>query len=176
MASFAHRFLIIISSLSLITCSARFHATQDLISTACSHTLYYEICISSLNSDPRTKTADLQELANVALNLTISYGQETLAHITDLKSTARGNDTVSSCLGDCMEVFSDAVEELNEAIDALRIKSLENVKTFVSAAMTDSDTCDEGFKEIGFVSPVSDKTLYFSKLCSIFLAIVNLLT
>ncbi|KDP33951.1 hypothetical protein JCGZ_07522 [Jatropha curcas] len=150
--------------------------SKDLISSTCNHTLYYQECVFSLRSDPNSKTADLRGLANIALNISIAYGSETLTHISDLKTKTSKNDTNSSCLSDCVEQYNDAVEDLQEAIEALRIRSLDTLKTLVSSAMTDSDTCEEGFEESGYGSPFANRNLYFSKLCSNFLAISNLLS
>ncbi|EEF46197.1 putative invertase inhibitor [Ricinus communis] len=177
-------YFLLMSSLVFFGTSIRSHLAEDdkssadLISKTCSHTLYYEICVFSLKSDPRSETADVQGLADIALSVSIAYGEETLAHVTDLKSKATENETLSSCLGDCVQEYNDAVGDLQEAADALKVKSLENVKTLVSSAMTDSDTCEEGFKEmeLGDGSPLADRSQYFSKLCSNLLAITHLLS
>ncbi|WCJ42885.1 pectin methylesterase PCR fragment F [Euphorbia peplus] len=158
--------------------SIRTHfTTQDLVSSACNHTLYYEICMSTLTSDPQSKTADLQGLANIALNISRIYGNQTFTHITDLKSKGTvSNDTGvdSGCLSVCIEEYSDANENLKDSVEALRNKSSEALKTFVSTAMTDSDTCEQCFEDMEQESPVSDRSDYFSKLCSNFLSITSL--
>ncbi|KAG8657162.1 hypothetical protein MANES_03G045700v8 [Manihot esculenta] len=136
--------------------------SEDFISTSCSHTLYYQVCASTLRSDPRSKTADLQGLARIALNISKSYGVATVAHIGDLKSEATGNESLSSCLDECREEYSEAVENLEDVVEALNARSLENVKTLVSSAMTYSDTCEESFEEIQLASPLVDRNLYFS--------------
>ncbi|KAJ9183677.1 hypothetical protein P3X46_007500 [Hevea brasiliensis] len=137
--------------------------SKDLISATCNHTLYYEV-------------SDLQGLADIALNVSIAYGVETVARIGDLKSEAKGNDTLSSCLDECTEEYSDAVENLQEVVEALNTRSSETVKTLVSSAMTNSDTCEESFEETPYASPLVDRNQYFSKLCSNVLAITTLLS
>ncbi|KAJ8750753.1 hypothetical protein K2173_015934 [Erythroxylum novogranatense] len=117
---------------------------EDLVSTACNHTLYVELCESSLRSDPRSKTWDLQGLASIALNINIANGVRTRDRIHSLKSTA-DNKTLSG-VNVCSEEYSDAVQNLQEAIGALRNRSFDSVNTLVSSAMTDSETCEEGFE------------------------------
>ncbi|XP_065851206.1 cell wall / vacuolar inhibitor of fructosidase 2-like [Euphorbia lathyris] len=169
-------FYSVLLTLSFLAFSGTSIRTQDLISTTCSHTLYYQICVSSLTSDSHSKTADLQGLANIALNVSTLYGEETFAHITDLESKA--NETLNSgsgCLSVCIEVYRDANDNLKQTVEALRDKSEDDLKTFVTSAMTDSDTCEQCFLDMQQDSPVSDRNLYFSKLCSNFLAIASLL-
>jgi len=149
---------------------------RDLISATCNHTLYFEMCVSALRSDPRSQTSDLVGLANIALNISIAHGSETLAFLKVLKSNA-GNDTqLSGILSECTEEYIEGTENLEEAIHALRIRSFDDMNTLVSTAMTDSDTCEQGFKEMNRSSPLTDKNESFSKLCSIFLSITTLLS
>ncbi|WRX33657.1 Pectinesterase inhibitor domain - like 10 [Theobroma cacao] len=168
--------LLIISSATLAT-SSRLQG-KDLVSNACSHTQFYEVCVSTLKSDPQNEKSDIRGLADIALNVSTAYGMETLSHINSLKFSP-GNYTpfASRCLSDCMEEYSDAVDNLQESAQALRTKSYTTVNTLVAAAMTDSDTCEGGFGEMpGNEPPLTQRNQYFYKLCSNFLAITTLLS
>ncbi|GMN52912.1 hypothetical protein TIFTF001_022057 [Ficus carica] len=152
---------------------------EDLVSTTCKKTLYFNLCISSLRSDPRSESSDLDGLAVIALNLSIAKGVDTLSYINYLKSelASNGSPLMSSYLGDCLAVYSDAVQNLQDSVQALNDKSFDTLRSFVSAAMTDSETCEDGFKEVmgSMSSPLSEQNKYFSRLCSNFLAITTLL-
>ncbi|KAF5748382.1 pectinesterase [Tripterygium wilfordii] len=121
----------------------------DLISTACNRTLHQELCISSLRSDPRSHSSDLEGLAEIALNISTIHGVQTLSYINHLKSNVGGNvsEYVLTCLSDCMEEYSEAIDKLEDSVGALMNRSFDDLVTFVTAAMTDSDTCEEGFEE-----------------------------
>ncbi|KAL5786502.1 hypothetical protein ACOSQ2_008894 [Xanthoceras sorbifolium] len=165
----------------------RHHDEEDLVSTACNRTLYVDVCVSSLRSDPRSSTvSDIRGLADVALVISIENGMETLAYIKHLNSNNNGNNITgrqdpaasynSGCLRDCAELYEDAAQSLQESVHHLRIRYFEKVNMLVSAAMTDSETCEDGFKEVAEdVSPLTQRNLYFYKLCSNFLAITKLL-
>lgn len=178
MASFtaSSRVLIMITIL-LLVCGIP--AEADLVSETCKHTLYSQVCESSLRSDPRSQASDLGGLAAIALNLSIAHGVHTLSYIHNLKSEAAANETdlfISGCLSDCLEEYSDAVENLRDATQALNDKSYDTLNSLVTAAMTDSDTCEDGFRErTGYESPLTERNQYFSKLCSNLLAITTLL-
>ncbi|KAK0571104.1 hypothetical protein LWI29_011192 [Acer saccharum] len=147
---------------------------EDLVSAACNRTFYVDICVSSIRSDPRSSTiSDLKGLADVALNVTFMHGMETLDYIKHLNSNSPAVSYRSGCLRDCAEVYADAVQSLQDTVHLLRIRDFEKVNTLVSAAMTDSDTCEDGFNEVlddaEGVSPLIQRNQYFSKLCISFL-------
>lgn len=167
-------FCLLSSFVLLGTSTRQLNQQQDLVSFACNNTIYVEVCMSSLRSDPLSETADLRGLASIALNLSIAHGKETKYHIHDLKSKSVSE---SRCLNECKEEYGDAVENLEDSVHALRIRFYDEVNTLVSAAMTDSDTCDDCFTEIDQVreNPLTERIEYFHKLCSNFLSITKLL-
>ncbi|KAG7968450.1 hypothetical protein I3843_08G155400 [Carya illinoinensis] len=52
-------------------------------------------------------------------------------------------------------------------------KKYSDVLTWVSAAMTNSGSCEDGLKEMGKASPILSLSTTFSQLCSIVLALTN---
>ncbi|CAK7352274.1 unnamed protein product [Dovyalis caffra] len=172
-------FLMISSAFSVTSIRLQFatkDGVQDLISTTCNHTLHFEMCVSALRSDPRSQKSDLLGLANIALNISIAHGSETLAQVSDLKSYANNDTQLPVILSECIEEYTEATENLKEAIHALKVRSFDDMNTLVSTAMTDSDTCEQGFKEMNKASLLTDRNESFSKLCSIFLSITTLLS
>ncbi|KAJ8553883.1 hypothetical protein K7X08_024561 [Anisodus acutangulus] len=84
-----------------------------------------------------------------------------LTNVTSLPKTliSKVNDpgTVSA-LKDCISLFDDALSQLNQSAElmsvgpgesALTVMKVNNMQTWVSAAMTDQDTCLEGLDEMG---------------------------
>ncbi|XP_026439099.1 putative invertase inhibitor [Papaver somniferum] len=53
------------------------------------------------------------------------------------------------CLKDCMEFYSTAVEDLQEAMEAFNGKDYYNALRLVSDAGIYADTCKTGFTEFG---------------------------
>ncbi|KAF4366433.1 hypothetical protein F8388_003671 [Cannabis sativa] len=149
-------FLIMSYFISLTSCKSSTsrlpHNTiteEDLVSATCKKTLYFQLCVSSLRSDPQSQTSDLRGLAVIALNLSIENGVKALSYINNLMSEAayKGSQLASTDLSDCVDVYSDAIQNLQDSVQALNDMSFDTVQSFVSAAMTDSETCEDGFKE-----------------------------
>lgn len=67
---------------------------------------------------------------------------------------ARSNDKgTESALRDCVDLFEDAVSQLSESTRAveggLRDEKARDLNTWISAAMTDQQTCLDGLEEMG---------------------------
>ncbi|CAJ1940602.1 unnamed protein product [Sphenostylis stenocarpa] len=156
---------------------------EDLVTETCKHTLHFQVCISSLRSVPSSsKASDLKVLAEIALNLSTAYAADTLSYVHELQpnSSAANNIYVSRCLRDCEEEFSEAIENLQDSKQALGNGDCDQVDTLVSAAMSDAQTCEDGFKDMKnedsySTSPLTERNRYFSELCSNALAITKLL-
>ncbi|XXG81578.1 hypothetical protein AAC387_Pa09g2175 [Persea americana] len=173
--------LLLVLSIAQLGVCARPHGTgdgQDLILATCKETLYVEVCVSSLGSDPRSRGADLEGLGAIALDLTMVHGSETISQMKRLngQKNVKRDAYMAGCLRDCIEEYSDAVEDLRQSADAIKEKMYDTVNDMVSGAMTDSDTCEEAFNERpGYVSPLTERNQYFYKLCSNALSITKLL-
>ncbi|GMH04131.1 hypothetical protein Nepgr_005970 [Nepenthes gracilis] len=153
-------------------------AAEDLLDLACNHTLYSDICVSSLRSDPRSKTSDLKGLAGIALDLSIAQGRGILSRVQKLSSGTSSNysDRASESFADCVNEYSDALEDLSETISALREGSCDTLNVLVSGAMTSGQTCEDSLEDSSErISPVANDSQYFYKLCSNLLAITTLL-
>lgn len=172
---------------------------EDLVTKACDQTMYFKLCVSSLRSDPRTnQTSDLKGLAVIALDLSITKANQSLSYAQRLllfQSSSNYTQYEKECLSDCSQELSEAVENLQDSTQALMNGTLNNVNDFVSSAMTDSQTCDDCFKEEhegntstspapalaaddidDGISSLAAINQDFNKLCSNFLAITTLLT
>lgn len=170
-------FFLLISSLLLI---ANATAANDLVSTTCSQTPFLDICLSSLRSDPRSEASDLKGLATIALDRSIANANETKSHIAYLIKSYNPNQTEYEfkCLKECMVEYSEGLENLQESSLALSYDNFDAVNSWVAAAMTDADTCENGYLEEDLPenpSPLTERNQFFSKLCSNFLAITTLL-
>lgn len=138
------------------------------------------MCVSSLRSVPSSKSSDLK-------NLSSNYAAKTLSYVCELKSSTdnvtNNNSYMSRCLSDCIEEYKEARENLQDSAEALAEGDYDKVDTLVSAAMSDAETCEDGFKEVfiddgnkDYSNPsLTKRNSYFFELCSNALAITKLL-
>ncbi|KAM1236540.1 hypothetical protein ACFX2G_038398 [Malus domestica] len=80
------------------------------------------------------------------------------------------------CLKDCLQLYSDAITTLADAIGAFLSEDYGTANTWVSTVMEATTTCEGGFKEKeGEVSPLTNENYNLFQLCDIVLCISNLL-
>ncbi|XP_042399583.1 pectinesterase inhibitor 28-like [Zingiber officinale] len=156
-------------------------AAGSLIASTCNRTLYYDVCVASLSSRPRSRRADLQGLAAIALEVSLAHAKVTVALAKNLSrrhdaSGGEGHTYAAWCLRDCVEEYKEAVDVLRQSSAALRRGAYYDVNDLVSSAMTYSDTCESAYADKpGLQSPFAERSEYFFKLCSVAIAIANLL-
>merc|ERR1712071_105132 len=154
--------------LVLSLCTDQILGQSDPITKACNPTLYKDLCKKTLEADPTSKGATIQGLAKIALKAAASAANTT----RDVIKTLAGKDpTIKQALDDCTENYEDAIEKFSDSFTAFESGRYNDVNTWVSAAMTDGDSCEGGFS--GGKSPIADKSTTFAQLSSNALALVN---
>ncbi|KAL4636858.1 hypothetical protein ACB092_03G038200 [Castanea dentata] len=146
---------------------------QNLIDQACGYTSYKSLCQSTLQSDSEAKSAkDLQTIAKVALKYTAAKAQAVNAEVTKLQGSAK-DEGLKEALTDCAENYGDAIDQIQSSTTALGSKKYNDVKTWVSAAMNDAASCEQGFQDQSVKSPIASLSTAFTQLSSNVLAITN---
>ncbi|XP_065857356.1 pectinesterase inhibitor 10-like [Euphorbia lathyris] len=145
----------LLSSISAGTSTAAGNNYKKYLKTACNSTLYPKLCYNSLSSYTSIiKTNDLT-LCSTALNVSLQAAINTSNSLTYVVS--RLGKTEAQVIGDCVDEIGDSVDELKQSLDVLCNLNLNyssdlrfqvsNVQTWVSAAITDEDTCLDGFDD-----------------------------
>lgn len=147
---------------------------QNLITSACDHTLYKELCRKTLESDPASRAAtNFEGLDKVALKHATSAATQIRSKVTNLLNGS-SSKAVKGALKDCNENYQGAIEKLTDSSSALASKGYNDANTWVTSAMSAAESCDEGIEEAGGPkSLLNNQGTTFSQLCSIVLAITN---
>ncbi|EOA34128.1 hypothetical protein CARUB_v10021629mg [Capsella rubella] len=130
---------------------------SDFIRTCCNTTLYPDLCFSTLSSFANSIQNDSNRLARVAISFTL---HNTIHLLTYLQNTYH-RDHPTPVLKDCFENLKDAVDEMRGSMKQMKelvsssggsVQSfkfqMSNVKTWLSAALTNEYTCTDGFKDV----------------------------
>ncbi|XP_062091202.1 pectinesterase inhibitor 3 [Humulus lupulus] len=127
---------------------------SDLVRTSCVHANYPNLCLRTLStySGPARTPRDL---AQAAVNVSLARASRISKFLTRTARGSFGSKRQRAALGDCVEQISDSVEDLSKTLSELQHLRWEtfrwqmsNAQTWVSAALTNEDTCLEGFKEL----------------------------
>ncbi|XP_044490960.1 pectinesterase inhibitor 7-like [Mangifera indica] len=163
---------------------------SDFIRSSCNSTLYPDLCYASLEGYSSSVQEDPALLARIAIGVSLKKTKAMAAHIANLSRVADYNSDprASSALHDCQENFGDAVDEIHGSLKQMRQLGaaggskeslrflMSNVQTWMSAALTDQETCTDGFDDVAdgpVKADVVDRAAYVKKLTSNALALVN---
>ncbi|XP_021727266.1 pectinesterase inhibitor 7-like [Chenopodium quinoa] len=164
----------------------------DFIRSSCNTTLYPDVCYTSLSRYANAVRLDPAQLARISIGLTLARARHASAFFANMTQRADyGPDPrATSALHDCSSTFGDAVDQIHKSlkemsqvasaaesstIEALRFQ-LSNVQTWMSAALTNEDTCTDGFEDVAecpVKDEVFDKIVIVKEYTSNALALVN---
>ncbi|KAL3501922.1 hypothetical protein ACH5RR_036371 [Cinchona calisaya] len=130
----------------------------EFIRKSCASTRYPDLCFHSLSGYASAVQQNPSKLARVAIAVSLSKARHAAAYFSNLSKEADyGADRrVAAALHDCFSTFGDAVDQLRDSLNQMRHLvpagsgetfrfQMSNVQTWMSAAMTNEDTCTDGF-------------------------------
>ncbi|KAI3816592.1 hypothetical protein L1987_16294 [Smallanthus sonchifolius] len=121
-----------------------------------------------------------------AIHVALSNATRMAGYISKVFRHKCPNNTIeSAAIHDCSSVFGDAVDEINKSQkemkklgwtgESVRFQ-LSNVQTWMSAALTNEDTCVDGFEDVAdsdVKAKVRDRVVAVKEVTSNALALVN---
>ncbi|KAL4574759.1 hypothetical protein LXL04_021596 [Taraxacum kok-saghyz] len=127
------------------------------ISRVCSHTLYQNLCVNSFLDFPGSLHASEKELVHISVNMSLHHVGKALYTSTDLNNLEM-DGRARSAYNDCVELLEDSVDQLSRSLTSVapsssddtppqRLGSPEDVMTWLSASLTNQDTCTDGLSE-----------------------------
>ncbi|EXB54443.1 21 kDa protein [Morus notabilis] len=136
----------------------------QFVKTSCGATSYPDLCFTTLSCHASQIKRSPKLLATAALSETLKTVRSASTAMSKLsKAKTRHGLTPrdAEALSDCVEELRDSVEELQRSIEEMGVgfRKKENngtsefglrmsdIETWVSAALTDEDTCVDGFSE-----------------------------
>lgn len=123
------------------------------IKTSCRVTTYPKLCYTSLSIFAGKIKSDPQLLAGAALNLSLAATRATSTVMNRLSKFHSLKPMVAAAVLDCVEEIDDSVDELQQSVTEMGHAGgdsdfgllMNDIETWVSAALTDADTCMDGF-------------------------------
>jgi len=162
-------------------------ATTDFIKSSCKETRYPVACVQSLSGYASKIRQSEGELATTALAVSVSKTRSCASYLKKLQTVKGMKVKENNALRDCIENMDDSVDRLNQSVKELGLLGkpkgkdfrwhMSNIQTWVSAAITDQETCLDGFDgphlDANFKSAIKPRVLDASQLTSNALALVN---
>ncbi|XP_076953110.1 21 kDa protein-like [Bidens hawaiensis] len=141
--------------LATTTTSTTVKPTSSFIKSSCASVTYPALCEQSLSPFANSIQSSPAQLARTALAVSLKRSQSTQAYLNKLKKINGLKPRERSAIGDCLEEVSDSLDRVSKSIKELKncdkvkgqefIFHMSNVQTWVSSALTDENTCMDGF-------------------------------
>lgn len=146
----------------------------------CAVTRYPQTCFDALSSS--LNESDPESILELSLRITSEK-------VSTLSMSFRSIDDMPEepAVKDCAKLYADAVSQLNETLLEIQTekkkkggnwmteKVVGDVKSWISAAMTDGETCSDGLEEMGTVvgNDIKDEMVTANQMMSVCLAIAS---
>ncbi|XVF27151.1 hypothetical protein REPUB_Repub14bG0081900 [Reevesia pubescens] len=162
-----------------------------IVKSACSSTLYPDLCFSEVASAPAAtskKVTSKKDVIELSLNITTTAVEHNYFKIKKLSAKKGLTKREKTALHDCLETIDETLDELHQAVEDLHEypnkKSLtqhaDDLKTLMSAAMTNQETCLDGFSHEDADKKIRKSLIagerYVEKMCSNALAMIKNMT
>nr|GMD55537.1 21 kDa protein-like [Ipomoea batatas] len=152
----------------------------EFIRISCQATTYPNLCYTSLSSHASDIRADPQLLAHTALTLTLQTAESTSAVMVKMGKSQGLSHREVGAMRDCVEELRDSVNEIRKSLGEMKqLKGsdfnlkVNDIQTWVSAALTDEDTCTEGFAKGNVKAAVREAIVNVAHMTSNALALIN---
>nr|QIR83170.1 pectin methylesterase 12 [Cunninghamia lanceolata] len=132
---------------------SQMQTSSKAMTAICNVTLYPDRCISSLSSYPGASKLGPKDLFDIAVVVALGEAQKALPLVSNLPQQIT-DPMQKQAINDCEELIEETIEQLSSSNDDLKnfkLKSLMepsgDVRTWLSAALTNLDTCVNGLAD-----------------------------
>ncbi|KAL7160314.1 hypothetical protein ABFS83_01G085800 [Erythranthe nasuta] len=167
--------------------SAAATAATDFIKAECRATRYPALCVQCLSNYTTTPQLTHRQLAQAALSVSLSRARSSAGFISRLAKMKGMKPAEHRAVRDCIDNMGDTVDQLSRSMKELgsmgRVAGqdfnwhVSNVMTWTSAALTNENTCVDGFAGPAFDGSVKAairrRVLNCAQVTSNALALVN---
>lgn len=117
----------------------------NLIETTCKNTPFYNLCYSTLKSDPRSSTADVSGLALIVAHSANAKAIATLSQISALLLSVK-DPTLEKALEGCIESYNTIIQaDIPVAIDAIEKHDPKFAVQSATDAGNEAQNCENNF-------------------------------
>ncbi|KAK4285116.1 hypothetical protein QN277_001858 [Acacia crassicarpa] len=140
---------------------------KAFVFTSCNASTYPSICYQYLSDYASKIKEDPFKLCNSSLSVVLTQAKKSCSVISDLLNQKNSyiSGTAAKALKDCLSNVKSSIGEVKKSLDDMnhlydsydKKFQMSTIKTYVSAAITDHETCFDGLDEEKVDASVRDK-------------------
>ncbi|KAJ7982557.1 21 kDa protein-like [Quillaja saponaria] len=128
---------------------------QTYIKKACNSTTYPSVCYKFLSIYATTIRTNPLRLATLSVSLSLKAARNASVTISKMSKQKGLTRSEAAVIKDCVENIYEAIDELKDSLTTIGhldgsdiAYQMENIKTWVSAALTNENTCMDELDEL----------------------------
>nr|XP_043614195.1 cell wall / vacuolar inhibitor of fructosidase 1-like [Erigeron canadensis] len=146
-------------------------ADQKFIEDTCKNTPDYDLCMSILLADPRSKDGDITALSLIGVAAIKNKGVQIMKNVEDLK---KSQPELGDALDYCKKMYHAVVKvDVPLANQALRLGQPKFAEDGVADSAVESQACESTFGQHGQQSPMTDMNNSMNILANVVRALVR---
>uniref|UniRef100_A0A5B7C305 Putative cell wall / vacuolar inhibitor of fructosidase 2-like n=1 Tax=Davidia involucrata TaxID=16924 RepID=A0A5B7C305_DAVIN len=153
-------------------------AGTDLIQKTCRNTKYYDLCVSSLKSNPTSTKADTKGLAVIMVGIGISNATATSSLLSSQVLSTTNDTLMKKVIKECTSKYSYANDALQASLQDLASESYDYAFMHVTAAADYPNACHNAFKRypgLAYPPGLALREDGLKHICDVVLGIIDLL-
>jgi len=119
-----------------------------LIKSTCKNTKYYNLCFSSLKSNPSSPNADTKGLAVIMVGIGMTNATSTSSYLSSKFLTPTNNTTLKRVLKECADKYNYAGDSLQASVQDLANEEYDYAYIHITAARDYPNACHNAFKRV----------------------------
>ncbi|KAK9144867.1 hypothetical protein Sjap_004770 [Stephania japonica] len=151
---------------------------SDIVAETCKEMNYvdYKLCLATLNSDPKSHSADLHRLEVISIRVIQTNASRLSMHVaTLLRDVGRRGGRTRSALHACLELYEGTAVGMQKAKKYMKAKNYSEVHSELSSAVQVPDACEQMFKKMKVNSVLTKQNEIFTELTLIGIALYDML-
>jgi len=134
---------------------------SNSLKSVCSQTRFPERCVSSLAT---YETATLDNMMGLVMKESMERAQHAHEFAMSLSNNIM-NEKERAAWQDCVQLFHNTMDRLNVCLTHDSVK--KDIPTWLSAALTNQDTCLNGFRDFNLTTSSNIKSLLSSRVLNV---------
>ncbi|KAI3792257.1 hypothetical protein L2E82_06132 [Cichorium intybus] len=165
--------LLIFLSLHLFEAPLTAMGDRKLIESTCKATPSYNLCLSTLLSNPKSSSGDVSDLGLIMVGATRVKATQAIQHI---KSLYRSHPELRRSLNQCAQMYMAVVKaDVPSAIQALDGGQPKFAEDGMADTAVEAQACERSFSDGGHKSPVTVMNKGVENIANVARAIIRML-
>ncbi|XVE86552.1 hypothetical protein DITRI_Ditri18aG0042400 [Diplodiscus trichospermus] len=139
---FSFLFFFIIATLA----STFVNGDADLIQKTCKTTKYYDLCVSSLESDPASVNSDTKGLAMIMVGIGMANATATSTFLSSQLLRTKNDTILKKALKECSDKYAQAGDALQASVQDFDSELYDYAYMHIMAAADYPNACHNAFR------------------------------